>query len=76
MRVLTSISDSPCVVQLRNDWEAYIEDRGYVPNHGPNHTTLEYVRAGQVRLRKCVTKKRAPAIIVQWMRRWNAGVMP
>lgn len=75
MQVKTSISGSPCVVQLRSDWEAYIEDRGFVPGSA-THTVLEFVRAGQVRLRKVVQIERAPGTIVKWMRRWKAGVMP
>ena len=75
MKVHTHIGGSPCVVQLLPNWEAYIEDRGYVPN-STNHTTLEFVRGGQVRRRKCVPKEHAPTVIAHWMRRWKQGVMP
>ena len=76
MKVLTNVSGSPCVVQLRSDWEAYIEDRGHAPGHSPTHTNLEFVRQGHVRLRKHVSVERAPHTILQWVRRWKAGVMP
>lgn len=67
MKVRTDIGGSICVIQIRDDWEEYIDARNDVRT--PSFVLIEYVRAGQVRFHDTVHRDNAPLTMIQLARK-------
>lgn len=61
LAVHTHIAGSHCVVQMREDWELYIDARASVRD---DLSHIEVVRSGQVRQRVTCPNTKAPEHIV------------
>lgn len=68
MKVHTDIAGSTCVIQMRNDWEQYVDARDACQ---PNFVHIEYVRNGQVRFRDTVLRRDAPVIMLELARKFQ-----
>lgn len=72
IQVHTHISGSPCVVQLREDWELYIDTE----RRSLTSEKIEIVSKGHVCHREYRHPQDAPGRIVDIMRQLKRGVAP